>query len=162
MRPATLAWVRAGLVALAVVVLDQLAKALVRSSVGAGEEHVLFPGVHIVHVHNEGVAFSALKGAGTLVAIIIAAAVIALLVYFATHATKPLVWLPTGMLVGGALGNIVDRVRQGYVTDFIKLPAWPAFNVADMAITFGVVLLLFVVERANGRDGYPDGAAGEA
>jgi len=53
-------------------------------------------------------------------------------------------------------------VRQGYVTDFIKLPAWPAFNVADMAITFGVVILLFVVERANGRDGYPDGAAGEA
>ena len=162
MGTATAAWVRAGLVALAVVALDQLTKSIVRSSVATGEEHTFVPGVHIVHVHNEGVAFSALKGAGTLVAIIIAAAVVALVAYFATHATKPLVWLPTGMLVGGALGNIVDRVRQGYVTDFIKLPAWPAFNVADMAITFGVVILLFVVERANGRDGYPDGAAGEA
>ena len=62
----------------------------------------------------------------------------ALVVYFATHLDKPLVWLPTGMLLGGALGNIIDRVRDGAVTDFIKLPGWPAFNVADISITFGV------------------------
>ena len=93
MGAATRAWMRAGLVALAVIVLDQFTKALVRSDVGVGEEHSLIPGVHIVHVHNEGVAFSALKGAGAVVAVVIAAAVIALLVYFATHATKPLVWL---------------------------------------------------------------------
>jgi signal peptidase II len=62
------------------------------------------------------------------------------------------------MLAGGALGNIIDRVRDGSVTDFIKLPLWPAFNVADMAITFGVLLLLYAIERPAGEDG--DGADG--
>ena len=60
---------------------------------------------------------------------------------------KPLVWLPTGMLLGGALGNVIDRIRDGGVTDFIKLPGWPAFNVADMSITFGVLVLLYIIER---------------
>ena len=60
---------------------------------------------------------------------------------------KPLVWLPTGMLLGGALGNVIDRLRDGAVTDFIKLPGWPAFNVADISITLGVLVLLYVTER---------------
>ena len=62
------------------------------------------------------------------------------------HADEPLLWLPTGLLLGGALGNLIDRVRGGAVTDFIKLPLWPPFNVADMAITFGVLALLYVLE----------------
>ena len=70
-----------------------------------------------------------------------------LLVYFARHATRPLIWLPTGMLLGGALGNVVDRLRHGSVTDFIKLPlGWPPFNLADASITLGV-LILFVRRR---------------
>ena len=56
-------------------------------------------------------------------------------------------WLPTGMLLGGALGNVIDRIRDGAVTDFIKLPGWPAFNVADISITCGVLVLLYVTER---------------
>ena len=75
------------------------------------------------------------------------AALLALVAYFVTHLDKPLVWLPTGMLLGGALGNVIDRLRDGAVTDFIKLPAWPAFNVADISITFGVLVLLYVTER---------------
>jgi signal peptidase II len=60
------------------------------------------------------------------------------------------------MLLGGALGNIIDRVRLSAVTDFIKLPAWPAFNVADMSITFGVLVLLYVLEGPPAhRDGTP-------
>ncbi len=59
----------------------------------------------------------------------------------------PGIWVPTGLLAGGAIGNVVDRVRDGAVTDFLKLPSWPAFNVADVAITLGVLALLFVVER---------------
>ena len=61
----------------------------------------------------------------------------ALVIYFLLRPTRPWLWLPTGLLVGGALGNLIDRLAHGYVTDFIKLPAWPAFNVSDMAITFG-------------------------
>ncbi len=56
------------------------------------------------------------------------------------------------MLLGGSIGNIIDRVRDGAVTDFVKLPAWPAFNVADMSITFGVLVLLWVVEQRGGAD----------
>jgi signal peptidase II len=63
------------------------------------------------------------------------------------------VWLPTGLLLGGSFGNIIDRIRDGAVTDFVKLPSWPAFNVADIAITVGVLALLWVIEQGeeNGR-----------
>jgi signal peptidase II len=141
------AWARAALVMAAVIALDQGTKALVRSGVAIGDRDGVFPGVEIVHVRNEGVAFSRFSGGGTVVAIIVGAALLALVAYFVTHLDKPLVWLPTGMLLGGALGNVIDRLRDGAVTDFIKLPGWPAFNVADIAITFGVLVLLYVTER---------------
>jgi signal peptidase II len=138
------AWARAALVMAAVIVLDQGTKALVRSSIAPGDRDGVFPGVH---VRNEGVAFSRFSGGGTIVAIIVGAALLALVAYFVTHLDKPMVWLPTGMLLGGALGNVIDRIRDGAVTDFIKLPGWPAFNVADISITFGVLVLLYVTER---------------
>ncbi len=141
------AWARAALVMAAVIALDQATKALVRSSVAIGDRDGVFPGVEIVHVRNEGVAFSRFSGGGTVVAVIVGAALLALVAYFVTHLDKPLVWLPTGMLLGGALGNVIDRIRDGAVTDFIKLPRWPAFNVADVAITCGVLVLLYVTER---------------
>jgi len=72
-----------------------------------------------------------------------------LLGYFALRPDRPWLWVPTGMLVGGAIGNLIDRVVSGSVIDFIKLPAWPAFNVADMSITFGVLALLWVLEGAT-------------
>ena len=141
------AWARAALVTAAVIALDQTTKALVRSGVAIGDRDGVFPGVEIVHVRNEGVAFSRFSGGGTVVAVIVGVALVALLVYFITHIDKPLVWLPTGMLLGGALGNVIDRIRDGAVTDFIKLPGWPAFNVADISITLGVLVLLYVTER---------------
>jgi signal peptidase II len=141
------AWARAALVMAAVIALDQATKALVRSSVAIGERDGVFPGVELVHVRNEGVAFSRFSGGGTVVAVIVGAALLALVAYFVTHVDKPLVWLPTGMLLGGALGNVIDRVRDGAVTDFVKLPGWPAFNVADVSITCGIVVLLYVTER---------------
>jgi signal peptidase II len=149
-------WLRAAAVTVVVVALDQATKALVRANVAQGDSDGVLPGVQIVHVRNEGVAFSRFSGGGTIVTIIVAAALVALLAYFVTHLHKPLVWLPTGMLIGGALGNIIDRLRDGAVTDFIKLPAWPAFNVADVSITFGVLVLLYVTERPR------DGAARDA
>jgi signal peptidase II len=141
------AWARAALVMAVVIALDQATKALVRSKVAIGDSEGVFPGVEIVHVRNEGVAFSRFSGGGTIVAVIVGAALLALIAYFVTHLDKPLVWLPTGMLLGGALGNVIDRLRDGAVTDFIKLPGWPAFNVADVSITLGVVVLLYVTER---------------
>ena len=107
----------------------------------------MLPGIQLVNTRNHGVAFGFLPGDQTLVTLVIGVALLALLVYFALHATRPLLWLPTGMLVGGALGNILDRLREGSVTDFVKLPlGWPPFNLADTSITLGVLLLLFVLE----------------
>jgi signal peptidase II len=140
-------WALAAVVAAAVLAADQLTKALVRSDLHVGERRDVLAFVDLLRTNNEGVAFGALGGGGVVVGIVVAAAVAALLVYFALHASTPLAWLPTGMLIGGALGNIVDRVRAGAVTDFVKLPHWPAFNLADVAITLGVVALLLVLER---------------
>ena len=109
----------------------------------------LFLGIELVNVRNSGVAFGRLQDAGAIVAVVIALALVALLVYFARHGGRRWMWLPTGMLLGGALGNIIDRVREGAVIDFVKLPHWPAFNVADSAITVGVILLVIVMERGD-------------
>lgn len=147
------AWGRAGLVLLAVLALDQLTKALVRGHVDVGSEDPIFPAVKLVHTKNRGVAFSFLEGKTALVLVVIAIAVVALLVYFARNATRPGMWVPTGLLAGGAVGNVIDRLAFGAVTDFIKLPGWPAFNVADMGITFGVIALVYVVEKEDRRDG---------
>jgi signal peptidase II len=138
------AWVRAGLVVLVVLVLDQLSKHLVRQSIVPGEERNVLPGIQLVNTRNHGVAFGFLPGDQTAVTLVIGLALVALLVYFALHATRPLIWLPTGMLIGG---NVLDRLRDGSVTDFVKLPlGWPPFNLADTSITLGVLLLVFVLE----------------
>jgi signal peptidase II len=149
----TTAWTRAGLVLVAVLLCDQAVKGLVTSSLQRGETRDLVLGIKLVNVRNTGVAFGQLQNAGLVVSVVVGLALLALLVYFARHARRPLFWLPTGMLLGGALGNIVDRIREGAVVDFVKLPYWPAFNVADAAITLGVVVLLFVVERDDGARG---------
>jgi signal peptidase II len=132
-----------------VLAADQIVKSLVTSGLARGEERDLVAGIKLINTRNSGVAFGQLQGGGAIVAVVIAVAIGALLVYFARHAQQPLVWLPTGMLLGGALGNIVDRIREGAVVDFLKLPHWPAFNVADSAITIGVVILLVVMERGD-------------
>jgi signal peptidase II len=151
---------RAAGVMAAVVVLDQAVKALVRATVEEGEEKALLPFVKIVDVRNTGVAFSMFSGGGPLLIVFAALATGALLGFFYVHAERPLAWLPTGLLLGGAIGNLIDRLRDGAVTDFIKLPSWPAFNVADIAITFGVLALLYVLEgppRAAERAAVPEG-----
>jgi signal peptidase II len=144
--PGRAAWARVVATLGVVVALDQLTKALVRSGVTPGDENSVLPGVQIVRVRNTGVAFGAFSGAGAIVLVLTVAALVLLVAYFARHPTRPLLWLPTGLLLGGAAGNIVDRVRLGAVTDFVKVPLWPAFNVADMAITLGVLALLYVLE----------------
>jgi signal peptidase II len=141
------AWLRVGLVVLVVIAADQLSKHAIRNAIVPGEEHRLLPGIELVNTRNRGVAFGLFPGSHLGVTLLIGVALLALLVYFARHVTRPLIWLPTGMLIGGALGNILDRVRDGSVTDFIKLPlGWPPFNIADASITLGVLLLLFVLE----------------
>ena len=148
-RTARGAWGRAVAVLAAVLAADQVVKALVTASLERGEERALVAGIKLVNTRNSGVAFGQLQGGGVIVAVVIAVALCGLLAYFARHARRRLMWLPTGLLLGGALGNIVDRIREGAVVDFVKVPYWPAFNVADAAITFGVVILLVVMDRGD-------------
>lgn len=142
---------RAVAVALAVVALDQLTKAIVRASIGRTERVHVVAGFDLVNTRNTGVAFGFFSGGGAVVAILAGAALVALLAFFATHATRPLVWLPTGLLLGGAAGNLIDRVAEGSVTDFLDPPWWPAFNLADAAITIGVLVLFYVIEGPPSR-----------
>ncbi len=146
-------WARAGVVMVCVVALDQLVKALVTASLQRGEERELVAGIKLVNVRNSGVAFGQLQDAGAIVAVLIVLAVAGLIVLVGRHVRRPLIWLPAGLLLGGALGNVVDRVRVGAVIDFVKLPHWPAFNVADAAITVAVIALLVVLERGDGARG---------
>jgi signal peptidase II len=138
---------RAAALGAAVLAVDQATKALVRANVDVGSRDGILPGVELVHTRNTGVAFSLLQGGGGLLVVLTVLAMLAVLVFFARDPGRPGAWVPTGLLVGGAAGNLIDRIAQGSVTDFIDLPLWPAFNVADMAITFGVVALLYVLER---------------
>lgn len=137
----------AGLTAIAVLAVDQAVKVAVRGSLQPGEEReVLGSVVQLTYVRNTGIAFGQLSESGVLVALLVAGAVGVLLWYFLTHLETPWIWLPAGMVVGGALGNVIDRVGQGAVTDYVKLPGWPSFNVADVCITGGVILMVVVAE----------------
>ena len=103
-------------------------------SVDPGHPEEIIFGIELSNVRNRGVAFGLLGGGGDLVVAITLAALALLLVYFAIHATRPGLWLAVGLVVGGALGNLADRVRIGAAIDFIDPPLWPAFNLADVAI----------------------------
>ena len=145
------AFARAAVVAAIVIILDQVTKSLVRSNIELGDHVKFLPGVTFVHDSNTGVAFSLFAGGGALVLVFTLAALALLVGYLAMRPDRHLLWLPTGMLVGGAIGNLIDRIARGGVTDFIRLPHWPPFNVADMSITFGVLTLLWVLEGRRDR-----------
>jgi signal peptidase II len=134
-----------------VIVADQITKHAVIADIPVGTTQKFLPAINLVHIHNSGVAFGFFAGGGALVLILTFTALTALVVYFLMRPTRPWLWLPTGLLVGGAVGNLIDRLVHGYVTDFIKLPAWPAFNLSDMAITVGVLSLLYVLEGAPSK-----------
>jgi signal peptidase II len=144
-------YARAAVVFAIVVIADQVTKHAVESGIAVGHVDKVIPGITLVHERNTGVAFSLFSGGGTLVLVLGLVALAGLTGYFVMRPGRPWLWLPTGLLLGGAIGNIIDRVRQGAVTDFIKLPHWPAFNVADAAITVGVVALFITIEVGSRR-----------
>jgi signal peptidase II len=130
----------------AIVAIDQATKQAVVVSIPRGESENVFFGLDLANTRNTGVAFGALQGGGLVVTLLIALSLAVLVAYFALHAATPWLWLPVGMLIGGALGNLADRAREGAVIDFIDPIAWPAFNLADASIVLGVLALLYVLE----------------
>jgi signal peptidase II len=144
-------WIAFLSIVLACVVADQVTKQLVRSSLAYGEGvHVLGPfGIH--HARNTGIAFALFPDQANPVTIITGIALVWMFVYFArSGARHPYLPVALGLLVGGSISNFADRVRQGYVTDFLAPTHFPTFNLGDTFITIGVILLLatfFVFER---------------
>jgi signal peptidase II len=144
---ATRAWLRAGALCLLVLVADQVAKHFVERDIVLGEVVDVLGPLKLTLSHNNGVAFG-LAGGGGVGLVVITMVALGVVVYlFSRDPSRPWMWVATGLLGGGAFGNLIDRVRVGAVTDFIKLPHWPPFNLADCCITVGVILLVLIYLR---------------
>ena len=145
-------WQWAGLaaVAIAAIVADQVTKHVVTSTLAIDESvHVIGP-LSIHHVQNTGIAFGFFSGATSIVTIVTAVAVAWMLVFFARSGSRhPVLPAALGLLAGGSISNLADRVRLGHVTDFIDFSYWPAFNLADSFIVVGVVILLAALVVAD-------------
>lgn len=131
-------------VAVAAFVADRVTKLLVQDRIEVGER-IRLAGelLELRHVHNRGIAFGLFSGAGSIV--VAGTLIVGILLFVFLLRVEPedrLTILGGAFITGGALGNLVDRVQLGYVVDFIHLPNWPTFNVADIWITVGVVLVL--------------------
>lgn len=140
-------WVLAGALCALVLAVDQVAKAMVEANLVLGEYVEVLGPLELTLSHNRGVAFGLAGGAGLgLVAVTLAA--LGLIVYlFARDPARRGMWLATGLVAGGALGNLTDRIFAGEVTDYIAVGSWPPFNVADVAISCGVLLLVLIYLR---------------
>lgn len=141
------AWGLVAALALVVLVADQVAKGVVEHHIVLGEKVDVLGPLKLTLSHNEGVAFGLANGGGIVLVAISLAAMGVVLWLFSRDPTRTGMWVATGLLTGGAIGNLIDRIRHGHVTDFIELPHWPPFNLADCGITCGVVLLLVIYIR---------------
>jgi len=139
--PAARAWRLAGALCGFVVALDQGAKALIEANLVPGEHVDVLGPLGFTLAHNRGVAFGLANGGGAALIGLTIAALLFVAVLFARNPRRPWIWIAVGLLAGGALGNLADRVRAGAVTDYIDFLSWPPFNLADVAITLGVVVL---------------------
>ena len=143
-------WLALGAVALAAIAADQLTKAIVSSQLALDDSvHVIGP-FSIHHVQNSGIAFGLFASATSLVILLTGIAVAWMLYFFSrSGARHPVLPVALGLVIGGSVSNLVDRVRLGHVTDFLDLKFWPAFNLADSFITVGVVILLLALMAAD-------------
>ncbi len=139
-------WVGLGAVVGAALAGDQITKHVVTSRLALDESsHVIGP-LSIHRVENSGIAFGLFTSATAAVIVLTTIAVIWMLVYFArSGARHPVIPAALGLLIGGSVSNLLDRVRLGHVTDFIDFGWWPAFNLADSFIVIGVCMLLFAL-----------------
>lgn len=136
--------------AVLVILLDQLTKSLVRANMHPGQSIPEDTFVRITYVTNTGGAFGILQGQSLFILITTFIGVAAILLYYVFPPVHS--WLLAGGLglqLGGAMGNLIDRVRLGHVTDFVDFRVWPVFNLADSAIVIGVGLLAFFVFTAE-------------
>jgi signal peptidase II len=140
-----------GLIAASVLALDQLTKVIVRATIPVGDTIDVLPGIQLVDTVNTGIAFGLFPGRQAMVSVVTLVAIGAiavLLVGFAgRHALVP---IGGGLLLGGSVGNLIDRAFRDGVTDFIAIGPWPPFNVADIGVTAGAILLVTALVLSGG------------
>jgi signal peptidase II len=136
-------WLSLALVTVAAIVADQVTKHIVSSQLALDDEVAVIGPFSIHHVQNSGIAFGLFPDATAAVIVLTTVAVGWMLVFFArAGARHPVLPVALGLLLGGSISNLADRVRLGHVTDFLDLRYWPAFNLADVCIVVGIVLLV--------------------
>lgn len=141
-------WQIAGALALGVFALDQITKIIIRATLEPRESIAVFPGFDISRFRNEGIAFSLFTGRQTAIAILTIIALVAIgLALVRLVGRNSFVAAGAGLLIGGSLGNLVDRISRGGVTDFLDFTRWPAFNVADIGIVCGAALIVLGLLR---------------
>jgi signal peptidase II len=139
-------------IAVAALLADQLTKQLVIGTLALDGEVAVVGPFSIHRVQNSGIAFGLFASATPVVIVLTSVAVGWMLVYFARSGSRhPVLPAALGLLIGGSLSNLLDRVRLGHVTDFLDLRFWPAFNLADTFIVVGVGLLLAALVAADRR-----------
>ena len=137
------------LTAALVFLLDRITKIAAASGISHGQSIKVLPNIlHFTLVFNNGTAFGLLKGQNSVLAIFSVLAIVFIVIYVITHKalTSPLSFA-LGLILGGALGNLFDRVKFNCVIDFIDFRIWPVFNVADSAITVGMIFLGWCILR---------------
>ena len=143
-------WLALGLVAVAAIAADQATKQLVGRQLELGDETAELGPFSIHHVQNSGIAFGFFPTATTFVIALTGLAVAWMLVFFArSGARHPVLPVGLGLVLGGSVANLVDRVRLGHVTDFLDFTFWPAFNLADIFIVVGVAVLLSAIVASD-------------
>jgi signal peptidase II len=143
-------WLSLGAVAAAAMIADQLTKHVVASEVQLDDEVKVLGPFSIHHVQNSGIAFGLFASATAAVIVLTTVAVGWMLGYFArSGARHPLLPVAVGLLLGGSVSNLADRIRLGHVTDFLDFRYWPAFNLADSFIVIGVAVLLGALVAAD-------------
>jgi signal peptidase II len=145
------AWCWAGALCAAVAAADQTAKAAAEAHLTIGEKVDLVGPLGLTLAHNRGVAFGLAGGAGAPLILLTLGALGVVAYLFSRNPARPWMWVATGLLAGGAIGNLADRIRAEAVTDYLDLAAWPPFNLADVAITIGVLLLALLYLRDADR-----------
>jgi signal peptidase II len=145
-------WLALAAVAIAAIAADQLTKHIVASQLALDEQVKVIGPLSIHHVQNSGIAFGLFASATPVVIVLTAFAVGWMLLFFARSGSRhPVLPVALGLVIGGSVSNLVDRVRLGYVTDFLDLKFWPAFNLADSFIVVGVAILLLALVAADRR-----------
>ena len=130
-------------ISLFIILLDQLTKYMVSKYMGLHQSIPLIKGMfHMTYIQNTGAGFGILKGWNTILIFISLVIIGMILFYFDRIVKEKAIHIPIALVLGGAIGNLIDRIFLGHVIDFVDFRIWPSFNVADSCITIGAIWLI--------------------